>query len=347
VYRGLPKSELVRRLGQPAAYAGIAIMIVSGPMRAPSSASGPAVPKPSDPVKASAQTLKKREENLEALEGDPDELRSSGEPDAYLPYQFVDPSSVEENPESVHLPDYTAPESEGAHIDDQDGKQAAHDGLSTPAGDTEATTASPSAEDTAADGPQATADPGERSAESRGESTGEHRGEAEELHSVEHTGEALRERWREREVQRARWRAPDAEAVGAAEPQPELPRAPIAASPVATEPRLAPRMPRKPDVAPAAPRKLGVMPGGPPKRSVVPVPVRLLAPKPEVASTAVPLVVPKTEVVSAKAPLVAPKAEAASRPESAPEPDPAPKRAYRPWLADAAESGPIEQEPER
>jgi hypothetical protein len=325
------QSEFLRRLGKPAAIAGVAIAIASGPTRAPSSALEPAPPKPVDTVKSGAQLVRKREENLEVLEGDPDDLRSSGEPDVYLPYQFVGPSSVEENRESIQVPDYLAPESEGAQAEDQDGKQAADDGLSTPAGDTEATTAYPSVEDTAEDGPQATADPGQRSAESHGESTGEHHVEAEELDRVAETGEALRERWREREVQRERWRAPVAEPGGAAEPQPERRRAPIATPPAATERRLAPRMPRMPDVAPVAPRKLGVMPVGPPKRSVapVPVPVRLLAPKPEVASAAVPLVAPKTEAASA------------------PEPDPAPKRVYRPWLADAAESEPVEQEPER
>jgi hypothetical protein len=269
-------------MGKPAAIAGVAIAIVSGPTRAQSSPElSQAVPKPVDVVKGGYQMTKKREENLEALEGDPDELRSSGEPDAHLHYQFVDPSSVEEHSESIHLSDSPAAESEGA-------------------------------------------------------------------------------------------------AGGTAEPQLLRPRAPI---PAATEPRLVPRMPRMPEVAPVTPRKLGALPVGPPKRSVVPVPVRPLAPKPEVASAAVPLVAPKTEVASPLVRMVAPKTKAASPPEPTPElraasvpepdqapapesaseiaiplieapepkpnPDPASKRTYRPWLADAAESEPVEQEPER
>jgi hypothetical protein len=327
VFPGGLENKISRRLGKPAAIAGVAIAILGGPTHerfAPRLDLAARVP--FDVVKGSAQLAKKKEENLEALDGDPDGLRSSGEPLVGHRVHFVDPSSVEDNSENwKHIPDYSVPESEAV--------QAAEDD------------------------PQATADPEKRSAESRGESTGEHRVEAQELNRVAQTGEALRERWPEGEAQRERWQAPVADAGGAAEPQPERPRAPIATPPAAAERRLAPRMPRMPEVAPVAPSKLGAMPAGPLKRGVVPVPVRLLAPKPEVASAVVALVAPKVWVASPSVSLVVPKPEGASpsvplvapntEAASPPEPDPAPERVYRPWLADAAESEPVEQEPER
>ena len=367
MFGGLRRSEFIRRLGKPAAIAGVAIAIFSGPIQAqlPVVEGALTPPKPFDLIKAGAQIMKTREENLDALKGDPDELTSSGAPILDLRNQIVQPWDIDDDSQDwLQIPDFGVLEAEGAQVDDQDDTQASAE--VDPADLVGEPTISLPVADDGAGAPV-------------GDTTGEHRVEAEELDSVAEMAESLREQWRERELKRERLRAPEAD-THASEPAPERARATMAAQPSVTEPRLVPPMPRMPVVAPVAPRKLGAMPAGPPKRLVAPAPVPpvplappvppvpLVAPKPEVAAAPEPLVEPELEVSSPPVPTAEPERGSAPvpevddapepapaelaiplimTPESEPNPDAAPKRAYRPWLTDETESVPVDHEPER
>jgi hypothetical protein len=383
VFGGLRKNKFLRRLGKPAAIAGVALAIFSGPIQDQFPAiEGPIdPPSPFDLVKAGAQIMKEREAIRKAIEGDQDELKSSGARILDLRNQIVQPWSIddESQPWLQIPPDFGALEAEATPVGDYEDTQAVTDVdpadlVGDPTftlqvsvdGSGEFVTEAES--DPAAAAAGAPAEPDEQTptvadepaAERRGDATGEHPVEAVEMDSGAEMAASLREQWRSRELHRKLQAAPEADTTGGPGPSTQRGGEPVAAPPSAAQPRLMPPMPRKPEPAPVAPRKLGAMPTAAPKRRMAPAPVPLTAPKPEMAALPVPLAVKPaaafepetgraTEPESGQIPESGsePVASPSAAPEAEPVTDAAPKRVLRPWLADQSESAPVAPEPER
>jgi hypothetical protein len=340
VFGGLRKNKFLRRLGKPAAIAGVALAIFSGPIQDqfPAIAGPIDPPSPFDLVKAGAQIMKEREAIRKAIEGDQDELKSSGARILDLRNQIVQPWSIddESQPWLQIPPDFGALEAEATPVGDYEDSQVVTDvdpadlvgdptfTLQVSAdGSGEFVTEAES--DPAAAAAGAPAEPDEQTptvadepgAERRGDATGEHPVEAVEMDSGAEMAASLREQWRSRELHRKLQAAPEADTTGAPGPSTQRGGEPVAAPPSAAQPRLMPPMPRKPEPAPVAPRKLGAMPTAAPKRRMAPAPVPLAAPKPEMAALPVPLAAPRSEMAALPIPIpLAAKPAPASEPET-------------------------------